>query len=555
MSKSILINYAGYPISPRNFVPDNGMAALAGALLARGHRTLVLDYSTVDIIRRIFPYQYGDELASLTDRILRELRGGGRPAQGDMERFYALDEAIDRYQQARVTDIAREIDALVKARGADFVGMKLFVGDAFEGSVAIAEYLKRANPGLRIFGGGPHVDWFMHRIFDVTDAFDALAYGEGEETIVQLAEYARGHRRLEEIPNLVFRRNGRVVVTPQRRIEDLNALPYPVYDAAVYPAMKGNDKIKMVLVDESRGCPNSCNFCCHPGKSGSRWRMRRAEGVVDVMEQISYNYAISAFRFAGSSPPPALKKEIAREILRRGLPVRYTSFAHARSYSSEDFELIRRSGCYATFFGIESGSQEILDRSMNKKISVQQVRDAVKKCRAAGMKIVGSIIMPAPLETERTKAETAALLAELRLDAVDVCFPTPVPGTRWGDEGERFGFSIPDRERFWMDTMTYRIKTFYPQALWKPHPLYYLNGKPFADVAMEATEFVGHCERQGMLTQVTDEVLLMADCAGMDAREFRDLSNRCLARGDADGMAQLVERVNRSTVRSRAPAG
>jgi magnesium-protoporphyrin IX monomethyl ester (oxidative) cyclase len=548
-ANSILINYAGYPISPRNFVPDNGLAALAASLLHSGHRTLVLDYSTVSIMRRIFPYQYGKELRELTGNILRDLKQGVRPNPGDMAQFYALDTAIDLYQQARVEDIACEVDAYVKERKVDFVGMKLFVGDAFEGSVAIAEHLKRQNPGLKIFGGGPHVDWFMHRIFDVTDAFDALAYGEGEETIVHLADYVLGKRLLEDIPNLVFRRNGKVVVTPQKRIEDLNALPCPVYDEDIYPAMKGNDKIKIVLVDESRGCPNACNFCCHPAKSGNRWRLRRAENVVDVMEQISYNYSITAFRFAGSSPPPKLKKEIAREILRRGLSVRYTSFAHTRSYTSEDFDLIRRSGCYATFFGIESGSQEILDRSMNKKITVQQVRDAVAKCRQSGMKIVGSVIVPAPFETERTKAETMALIDELKLDSVDVCFPTPVLGTRWGDECEKFNFAIPDKEKFWKDIMTYRIKTFYPQALWKPHPLYYLNGKPFSDVAMETTDFVRGCEQRGHLTQATDEVLLMADYAGLETREFRDRSNRYLSQGDHVAMEELVSQVNRNIVR------
>jgi radical SAM superfamily enzyme YgiQ (UPF0313 family) len=367
---------------------------------------------------------------------------------------------------------------------------------------------------------------------------------------VHLAEHALGKRRLEDVPNLVFKRQGKIVVTPQKRIEDLNTLPCPVYDETIYPAMKGNDKIKIVLVDESRGCPNSCNFCCHPAKSGHRWRLRRAAGVVDVMEQISYNYAISAFRFAGSSPPPQLKKEIAAEILRRGLQFRYTSFAHTRSYTSEDFELIHRSGCFATFFGIESGSQRILDRSMNKKITVQQVRNAVKKCRTSGMKIVGSVIMPAPFETEETKAETAALLDELQLDAIDVCFPTPVLGTRWGDECENYAFAIPDKEKFWMDTMTYRIKTFYPQALWKPHPLYYLNGKPFSDVAMETTDFVHRCERNGSLTQVTDEVLLMAAYAGFDAREFRDRSNRCLAMGDYNTMEEIVARINNGIVRN-----
>jgi radical SAM superfamily enzyme YgiQ (UPF0313 family) len=76
---------------------------------------------------------------------------------------------------------------------------------------------------VKVFGGGPHVDWFHEMIYDVTDVFDVLAYGEGEETIVLLAGYIEGRKKLEEIPNLIFRKEGKIITTTEKRIEDLKA--------------------------------------------------------------------------------------------------------------------------------------------------------------------------------------------------------------------------------------------------------------------------------------------------------------------------------------------
>jgi radical SAM superfamily enzyme YgiQ (UPF0313 family) len=551
-TKSILVNFAGYPISPRDFVPDNGMASLAGSLIEHGHETIVLDYSTVDIIRRLFPYHFQEELQHITGALLEDIHRGHSPNPELLQKFYRLDEAIDQFQQERVVDIAKEVLEYVKLLDADFVGFKLFVGDAFDGSIAIARYLKEHCPSVRLFAGGPHIDWFRERIFQHTDVFDALAYGEGEETICALAEYVEGKRRLEDISNLLFQTGSGISVTPMQRIINIDMLPRPVYDETIYPAMRGNQKIKIILIDESRGCPNACNFCCHPAKSGNKWRLRSPEQVVDTIEYLQRRYSFSAFRFSGSNPPPQQKKAIAAEILRRGLQVRYTTFSHVRESWKEDFALLHDSGCYAIFFGLESGSPAILKKSMNKRTSIEQVRAAVRYCKESGIKVVGSIIYPAPFETEETKEETLSLLRELRLDSTDICFPTPVLGTQWGDNPQQYGFDIGDTERFWQDVMTYRLKTYYPQILWKPYPSYRLNGKSFSDTAKESTWMSHALEKHGLATQMTDEVLLMAHLAQMDSQEFRDKSNTFLAQGNYAAMEGMAAAINTRITQTHA---
>jgi len=544
LTRSLLINYSGYPAVIRSLALDNGLANLAGSLIKRGHETKILDYAAVGIVKRLFPHEYSDELISLTGRIMSSLEQGSLPQRDDLKAFSDLDTRINQVQKEKVNRVSKEVSDYAKAYGADFVGFKLWSGDGFEGSIAIARKLKQDNPKLHIFAGGPHVDSFMENIFDVCDVFDVLVYGEGEETITMLADYVSGGRELEDIPNLIYKDNGRIVTTAIRRVENLDSLAPPVYDEDVYLAMKGNQKIKMVFIDESRGCPNHCSYCIHPIKSGNRWRERTAEGVVEQMEEMKRKYRFTAFRFAGSNPPPLLKKGIADQILRRGLKIVYSAFGHITDGLTVDFQLLRESGCYSLFFGIESGSQRILDDSMNKRIRVDQIEKTIKASKDAGLYVVGSVIVPAPLETEETKQETLDLLLRMRPHSVVVWFPALMLGTDWERNSQKYGFDIRNRESYLKEAMLYKIKSFYPPALWESSSEYRLNGKSFEEITRETGDFTCLLEKNGISTQVTSETALMARYAKMSPRDFRDKTRKYLCSGDFNNIEKLVSSIN-----------
>jgi radical SAM superfamily enzyme YgiQ (UPF0313 family) len=544
-----LINYSGYPAVIRSLALDNGLANLAGSLLQKGHQTTILDYATVDTIERLFPHECSDELSCLTGRIISSLEQGFLPQGDDLRVFRDMDTRINELQKGKVRQIAQEISEYAKAYKVDFVGLKLWLGDGFEGSITIAEKIKEDNPKLPVFAGGPHVDSFRENIFDVCDIFDALVYGEGEETITMLADYVSGKRKLEDIPNLIYKNNGRIITTPIRRIENLDSLSSPVYDENVYLAMRGNQKIKMVFIDESRGCPNHCSYCIHPIKSGNKWRERTPEAVVEQMERMNRRYGFTAFKFAGSNPPPSLKKGVANEILNRELKVTYTAFGHIRDGLDVDFELLKKSGCYSLFFGIESGSQRILDESMNKGIRIDQITKTIKACKEAGLYVVGSVIIPAPHETEETKQESFELLLRMRPDSVVVWFPALMLGTDWEKNNQKYGFDILDRKRFLKEAMLYKIKSFYPPSLWESSSEYSLNGRPFKEIIKETGNFICSLEKNGILTQVTCETALIARYAGMSPKECRDKETKYLSSGDHKSIGELVTKINQEILK------
>jgi len=549
LARSVLINYSGYPAVMRSLALDNGLANLAGSLIKKGHETRILDYATVDTIRRLFPYEYSDELIFLTGRIMSSLEQGSLSQGDDLKAFSDLDKHINQLQKEKVNQISKEVNEYAKAYRADFVGLKLWSGDGFEGSIAIAQKLREDNPKLRIFAGGPHVDSFRENIFDVCDVFDALVYGEGEETITMLADYVSGKGKLKDIPNLIYKDNGRIITTPIRRVENLDSLAPPIYDEDVYLGMKGNQKIKMVFIDESRGCPNHCSYCIHPIKSGNRWRERTAERVVQQMAEMNRKYGFTIFRFAGSNPPPLLKKGIADQILHRGLKIVYSAFGHITDGLTVDFQLLRKSGCYSLFFGIESGSQRILDDSMDKGIRVDQIEKTIRASKDAGLYVVGSVIIPAPHETEETRKESFDLLLRTRPDSVVVWFPALMLGTDWERNSQKYGFQIRDRKSFFREAMLYKIKSFYPPALWGSSSEYRLNGKSFEQITKETGHFINSLEKNGILTQATSETALMAGYAKMSTRDFRDKTRKYLSRGDYQSIAKLVSKINQEIFR------
>lgn len=527
-------------------MPDNGLANLAACLLARGHNTLIWDLSTVDTVRRLFPHIYKDRLQELIKKIIGASKQGLKPDGEDLKSYYDIENKIDELQKSEIINIACEISVYVKEHKIDFVGFKLWTGSGFEGAMIIAEQLKRDNPDLKIFGGGPHIDWFHGMVFNVTDVFDALAYGEGEETIVMLAEYAEGKIKLEEIPNLLFKKDDKIVTTPLKRIEDLNKLPLPVYDDDIYPAMKNGQKIKAIMLDESRGCPNACSFCIHGTKSGRKWRTVEAKVLVDKIEKIMKKYKIRAFRFAGSNPSPKLMEEIAKEIIRRKLDISYTAFAYSHGMTKECCELLKKSGCCVLFFGVESGNQRVLHESMNKKVKTDRIKESIRFCKESGMKAIASFIVPAPYETEESKKDTLDFLLETRPDSTLVFFPALIPGTDWERNCVKYGFHIDNYNELFEKAMSFRVSHLSPPVLWRPLDGFSMNGKSFKEICSETFSFIQRVKQNGLTTQLFDHTFLISHTVKMDNIEFTNRTNDCFTSGDYLNLEKIVYDINRN---------
>ncbi len=537
MANVVFVSYAGYPYTPSSLCPDNGLGVLAAVLREAGHDVRILDLGTVDVMRRLYP----QEISRRVGPIMQELASGQPPTPALLQELGATDAALTQHQDAVVRAIADEVAEEVASIEPAMVGFKLWNGDGFSGPVAIAEAVRRRYPKARIYGGGPHATWMGRVIYEATDAFDGIMLGEGENRIADLVASAVEGEVPMDMPGMVFSADSDA--RPPCDV-DMDEIPAACYDEDVYPALAGDGKLKLFVLDESRGCPYCCAFCTHPIESGKRLRTRSAKLIVDDMQAIIERHGSHAFRFAGSSTPGSLMAEVAREILARGLKVRYTSFAHFASSLPQHYEVMRQSGLVSMFFGLETGSEELLRKATGKPLRMADVREAILAAKAAGIAVVCSMIVPLPFETEATLAESLKLLTELRPDSVPVQFPGLLPGTPWFEEPEKYGFEV-DREQFMRDNLDYKIKLLFPPMFWKPLP-YRVNGMGFGEFVKITEGFVRTLEQEGLVTGVPDDNMLMAAMVGMTPKQFRDAARWMCATGDADGMGRMVAGFNKA---------
>ena len=197
------------------------------------------------------------------------------------------------------------------------------------------------------------------------------------------------------------------------------------------------------------------------------------------------------------------------------------------------------------FFGIESGSQSILD-SLNKGITIENIRRTMTRSKAAGIFTVGSLIFPCPGETDQTEAETLALLQNDRPDALLFQAPIVAPRTEWFRDPGRYRIRLADPEHYLNVAMTWKVKLQLPPRFWNSMPIE-IDGRSYREVLTKTSAFARKVARLGIPTAITDETYLMSVQAGMEANLFRDTALGAFFSGDTDTIASLAHAINHST--------
>ncbi len=571
---ALLVNYAGYPSSPNSLMPDNGLASLGAVLKAAGHRVKILDYATIATMKRLVPPSYRARLLKIL-RTFEEISKKDNPSRLEKARqakafleLKLLAKGLEVVRRNEERKIAEDISKEVRKEEANLVAFKLWNGDGFSGPVRMAGSLKKRFPGLSIAAGGPQVKFFREQIFDLTRNFDILAIGDGETTILPLAETVLG-RSLAEVPNIYYLGDGSPSFTRLESLQNMDALPFPVYDIKTYPALAGDEKIKILVVEDRRGCENVCYFCVHPFISGSHPRSKSPERVVNEFQKGLEDYGISSFRLGGSSSLAKLLFGVAQGIEGRGMNVNWTAFARIKDSDPEKFSYLKQNGLFSLFFGIESGSQEVLN-GMNKNVTLERIKEVIAASKAAGIFTVGSIIYPAPFDTPETRQETLGFLKEIRPDSIPLQFLGIYPGTQYARHPERYNLEIVYPSRFanllarmglkkkpeYSDPevlrylIKYKIQLLFPPKFWVPLP-WKINGLAHREFAAETQALYEDLKKEGILTMLTDEEALMAHLGGYSPREFAHDAFVYNFTGNWEGMGEMAQKINKGILQKK----
>jgi len=529
VTRSLLIVHSGYPEATNFFMPDSGLASLAACLMEAGHRTEILDFNTPATLRSLVrPDRPRNVPELIRDRRFAELR--------------AMLAGDEDHQRQVFLQTAEEVSRKVQKEQIDWVGFKLWSGDSLLASHAMALRIKEACPGVKTIAGGPQVDRLQDLILSEFPAFDVASIREGEPCIVPFAQHVAGQRKLKEVPNLLIREGGEVSYTESARVEDLDALPLPCYDETVYPAMAVG-KLKVLCFEESRGCKNRCTFCTHRSKAG-HLRVKDPGRITADLQTLMARTGSPAFRLSGSYTPSVVLQQIADHFLEQESPPPWTTFGHVRDSGDVDFARIRAAGCISMLFGVESGSQRILDQVIDKGVTVEQIRQTLNDARGGGIKVLASLIYPNHTESEQTRQETLQLMENTRPYGVSTLFPGLFPGSRWWANPGRYGFEVEDPEVYRRSLLHFKVRLFLPIEIWDSLEIE-LDGKGSVQLVNECLDFSAAVRGLGIQTAMPDEVLLFAHMLDQDPQALRDQVIQSFLQGDVEYIEHTMSQINR----------
>lgn len=219
--------------------------------------------------------------------------------------------------------------------------------------------LKQRFPDRAFILGGVGAMEIERQVLLRTPGIDVVHRGEGERSVPMLVRALLEGTPLDEVPGIFYRTHGAVAQNPPaERIKDLDALPAPAYEGLDFSRYVGHNILG------SRGCPYPCTFCSIAPVWGRTAHSRSSRAVVEEMTRLYHEHGVRQFLFQDeyfiSGPERAM--EFARLLSKSGIDVSYKAFARVDLVDDASLGALADSGCVEIRFGVESGSDRVLQR-------------------------------------------------------------------------------------------------------------------------------------------------------------------------------------------------
>jgi len=281
---------------------------------------------------------------------------------------------------------------------------------------------------------------------------DFVICGEGEITFSKLVKALKEKRTdFENINGLYYKQNGKIINTPKREfISDLDTIPFPardLFDLKLYrsaPTKKLTSEQSSPILT-SRGCAYNCIHCVSKSIWHRRVRYRSAKNVIAEIEECINKYNIKEFNVLDDNLTLNKERlfEICDSIIEKKLDISWVASSRVNSITPEVVKKMKLAGCKKISFGLESGSQEILDL-MRKQTTVEKGRQAVIEVAKGGILAHAGFMLGNIGETEETIKQTITFAKSLPLDNASFFITCPVPGSDLYYYAKDNGFIAPD---------------------------------------------------------------------------------------------------------------
>lgn len=310
----------------------------------------------------------------------------------------------------------------------------------------IAKKLKDNNPDIITIVGGPHITAVPNETMMLYTDIDIGVLGEGEITVIELLRAFENKINLESVTGIIYRDNGNLKITPARLfIEDIDTLPVPAWD--MLPDLLKHyqqsavriDRLPNISLVSSRGCPFQCIFCAR-NVFGNVTRAHSADYIIKMIKYLIKEYKIKSVSFEDENFVIYRKRlvEFCNRLIEEKLDITWDCASNVNAVNHELLFLMKRAGCWQINYGIETGSQRILD-FIKKGTKLENVEKALRMTKDAGIVTKGYFIVGHPTETRESIQETIDFIKKIALDVFQMSFMIPLPGTELYKIASQYG--------------------------------------------------------------------------------------------------------------------
>ena len=311
----------------------------------------------------------------------------------------------------------------IRRQRPDLVGLSFLSTTSYPYAKIFAREIRAANTHVRLAFGGVFVTLNAQLVKLQCPEVDFICRGDGEQLILDLIERLDDP---EQVAGITWMRDGQLRHNPNRPMErNLDQWPFPDRESLKLDFVESMPlDVPAVLslkrfttMQTSRGCPWPCVFCDIPIFNEGKWRARSAQHVLDELTYLQgLGYGAVAFVDDHFLLQPKRIEAICKGIEDRGITIEWGCEGRVDTVAQPLFPAMARAHCRTVMFGIESGSQKVLDR-LQKEQTLSEVKTAVVNAKRAGIEIVhGFFVVGNPDETVEDMRATFRFASVLPLD-------------------------------------------------------------------------------------------------------------------------------------------
>jgi anaerobic magnesium-protoporphyrin IX monomethyl ester cyclase len=268
-----------------------------------------------------------------------------------------------------------------------------------------------------------------------SECIDIVCVGEGEYTLLELAEALERRKDICKIADLWVKREGLIYQNPRRPLlQDLDKLPFPDREIFGPPTILRGKRIADVIA--GRGCPYDCTYCCNHGLRkvysglGKFLRYRSVANVLLEIQKLRTEYGVQKINFDDETftlNHSWLRQFCGRYASEIGLP--FGCNARVETLNREILGLLKESGCEVLRIGIESGNEWLRREVLHRNMTNEQIKAAFDMAHEVGLNTLAFNMIGIPFETPEMAEETIALNRQIDPNQIQCSVFFPYPGT------------------------------------------------------------------------------------------------------------------------------